>query len=112
MNTRTIYKERCPICHRALKVDDKYKSLSYYCRDRYRHYEYMELDYGSSEDSCVTFTIDDYSIEYVIATKRFEVFGHNGKERFDRIISLPAFDFDWGKLDQLSERIKKLITFS
>lgn len=112
MKTRIIYKERCPICHRALKVDNEYKSLSYVCRDRYPHYEYVEIDYGSTENTHVKFTIPDYSIHYNIEEKRFEVYDYDGQTSLKHIVSLPTMDFKWNELKQLSERIKKLITFS
>lgn len=110
MKTRIIYKERCPICLRALKVDTTGRCLVYRCRND--HYEYLEVDNYGGQDPYVMFVIPEYNITYLIEDNKFGIAAHNGNVVKEHIMTVHSMDLDWRKLNLLSERIKKLITFS
>jgi hypothetical protein len=110
MKTRLIYKEGCPICRRALKVDTTGRCLVYRCKNS--HYEYLESDDYGGIEPYVEFVIPNYCVTYLKPEHKFRINHHNGRDAGDHIMTVPVMDLDWRKLNLLSERIKKLITFS
>ena len=109
---KLLYKERCPICHHALKVDTSFTSLVYMCKVKYSHYSYTEIDYGDPLNSYVEFHVPNYRIIYKIAEDEFDIAGRDDNITHSYIITIPKLDFKWDNLQKLSDRIKTLITFS
>jgi len=108
----------CPICNSNLEHITYNRYDTYQCDKHCYSHSYWTGEFSHIQS--VLFRIKDYVIRYVQddVTKENIMYLYKNDVKFNMwsgstyITTIPAIEFSWTALDELNERLKKLIIFS